>query len=157
MDEPIAVALKFAFLLLLFLFVIWVVRGSLRDLAGAARDGEGEFDPLLAGGGNAPIDLRRGVHPRLTVVAAAGYEQGSSFELVDGLLLGRDRPAEVIVDDPFASARHARIAARGPYNFLEDLGSTNGTFLNGSRVGASERLVPGDRITIGDTEFRYEE
>lgn len=154
MNEPIAAALKFVFLLLLLLFVLWVVRSSLRDLTAG---GDGEFDPLLAGGDRAPIDLRRGVHPRLTVVAASGYEPGSSFELVDGLLLGRDRPAEVIVDDPFASARHARIAARGPYNFLEDLGSTNGTFLNGSRVGTSERLAPGDRITIGDTEFRYEE
>ena len=157
MDEPVAVALKFAFLILLFLFVVWVVRGSLRDLtAGAPADAD--FDPLLAAGGdNAPIDLRRGVHPRLTVVAAHGYEPGSSFDLTSGLLLGRDRPAEVIVEDPFASARHARIAPRGPYNFVEDLGSTNGTFLNGVRVDTAERLAPGDRITIGDTEFRYEE
>ena len=156
MTEPIAVALKFALLILLFLFVLWVVRGSLRDLA--AGSGGGEFDPLLAGGvDNAPIDLRRGVHPRLTVVAARNYDSGSSFDLTGGLLLGRDRPAEVIVEDPFASARHARIAPRGPYNFLEDLGSTNGTYLNGSRVDAAQRLAPGDRITIGDTEFRYEE
>jgi hypothetical protein len=155
MDEPIAVALKFAFLILLFLFVVWVVRSSANDLADS---GESQFDPLLAGGGeNAPIDLRRGVHPRLTVVAAHGYEPGSSFDLIGGLLLGRDKPAEVIVEDPFASARHARIVARGPYNFLEDLGSTNGTYLNGSRVDAPERLAPGDKITIGDTEFRYEE
>lgn len=155
MTEPIAVALKFALLILLFLFVVWVVRGSLRDLA--AGTGGGEFDPLLAGGEGAPIDLRRGVHPRLVVVAARNYEPDSGFDLTGGLLLGRDRPAEVIIEDPFASARHARISARGPYNFLEDLGSTNGTFLNGSRVTSAERLAPGDRITIGDTEFRYEE
>jgi hypothetical protein len=157
MNEPVAVALKFAFLILLFLFVAWVVRSSLRDLkAGAPADAD--FDPLLAAGGdNAPIDLRRGVHPRLVVVAAHGYEPGGSFDLTGGLLLGRDRPAEVIVEDPFASARHARVAPRGPYNFLEDLGSTNGTYLNGARVDAAERLAPGDRITIGDTEFRYEE
>ena len=109
MTEPIAVALKFALLILLFLFVVWVVRGSLRDLTAGA--GGAEFDPLLAGGvGNAPIDLQRGVHPRLTVVAARNYDTGSSFDLTGGLLLGRDRPAEVIVEDPFASARHARIA-----------------------------------------------
>lgn len=155
MTEPIAVALKFALLILLFLFVIWVVRGSLRDLT--AGTGGAEFDPLLAGGDNAPIDLRRGVHPRLTVVAARNYETGSSFDLTGGLLMGRDRPSEVIVEDPFASARHARVTPRGPYNFLEDLGSTNGTYLNGSRVTTAERLTPGDRITIGDTEFKYEE
>lgn len=155
MDDPIAVALKFAFLILLFLFIVWVVRSSSRDLTGAQAP---EFDPLLdPAEGNAPIDLRRGVHPRLIVVAANKYETGSSFDLLGGLLLGRDRPAEVIVDDVFASARHARITPRGPYNFLEDLGSTNGTYLNGSRVEGSERLTPGDKITIGDTEFRYEE
>lgn len=155
MDEPIAVALKFAFLALLFLFVVWVVRSSTRDLTGAEQV---EFDPLLdSGEGAAPIDLQRGVHPRLVVVAANKYEPGSSFELLGGLMLGRDKPADVIVDDVFASARHARISPRGPYNFLEDLGSTNGTYLNGARVESPERLAPGDKITIGDTEFRYDE
>lgn len=155
MDDPIAVALKFAFILLLFLFVVWVVRSSARDLFSA---GGPDFDPLLgAGEGPAPIDLQRGVRPKLIVVAANKYETGSSFDLVGGLLLGRDKPAEVIVDDVFASARHARIAPRGPHNYLEDLGSTNGTYLNGSRVEGPQRLAPGDKITIGDTEFRYEE
>lgn len=154
MDEPVAVALKFAFLILLFLFVVWVVRSSARDLAGGEA---AEFDPLLGAEGNAPIDLKRGVRPRLVVVAASQYETGSSFDLLGGLLLGRDKPAEVIIEDVFASARHARITPRGPYNFLEDLGSTNGTYLNGSRVESPERLTPGDKITIGDTEFRYEE
>lgn len=156
MDDPIAVALKFAFLILLFLFIVWVVRSSARDLSSAEQT---EFDPLLGGGedGPAPIDLRRGVHPKLVVVAANRYETGSSFDLLGGLLLGRDKPADVIVEDVFASARHARITPRGPYNFVEDLGSTNGTYLNGSRLEGSERLSPGDKITIGDTEFRYEE
>jgi pSer/pThr/pTyr-binding forkhead associated (FHA) protein len=155
MDDPIAVALKFAFLILLFLFIVWVVRSSSRDLVGSEQ---ADFDPLLdAGEGQAPIDLKRGVNPKLVVVAAQKYETGSSFDLLGGLLLGRDKPAEVIVDDVFASARHARITPRGPYNFLEDLGSTNGTFLNGSRVEGPQRLSPGDKITIGDTEFRYEE
>lgn len=155
MDDPIAVALKFAFLLLLFLFIAWVVRSSSRDLAGG---GEAEFDPLLgAADGPAPIDLQRGVRPRLVVVAANRYETGSSFDLLGGLLLGRDKPAEVIVDDVFASARHARITPRGPYNYLEDLGSTNGTYLNGALLEGPAQLTAGDKITIGDTEFRYEE
>lgn len=155
MDDPLAVALKFAFLLLLFLFIVWVVRSSARDLVGSS---EPDFDPLLdAHGGQAPIDLKAGVRPRLVVVAASVYETGSSFDLLGGLLLGRDKPAEVIVEDVFASARHARITARGPYNYLEDLGSTNGTYLNGRLIDSPEQLSPGDKITIGDTEFRYEE
>ncbi len=155
MDDPIAVALKFAFLALLFVFIVWVVRSSSRDLVGSEQ---ADFDPLLGSGeGQAPIDLKAGVRPRLVVVAANKYETGSSFDLLGGLLLGRDKPAEVIVDDVFASARHARITPRGPYNYLEDLGSTNGTYLNGTRVDGPQQLTPGDKITIGDTEFRYEE
>lgn len=154
MDDPIAVALKFAFLVLLFLFIVWVVRSSARDLTPSDQQ---EFDPLLGGGGQAPIDLKAGVRPRLVVVAANQYETGSSFDLLGGLLLGRDKPAEVIVDDVFASARHARITPRGPYNYLEDLGSTNGTYINGVRADGPTQLSPGDKITIGDTEFRYEE
>lgn len=155
MDDPIAVALKFAFLLLLFVFIVWVVRSSARDLTPGQQV---DFDPLLGPGpGQAPIDLKAGVRPRLVVVAANQYETGSSFDLLGGLLLGRDKPAEVIVDDVFASARHARITPRGPYNYLEDLGSTNGTFVNGARAEGPTQLSPGDKITIGDTEFRYEE
>lgn len=155
MDESIAVALKFAFLALIFLFVVWVVRSSSRDLVGQQ---EAAFDPLLAdAGGQAPIDLQSGVRPKLVVVAASKYETGSSFELLGGLMLGRDKPADVIVEDVFASARHARITPRGKHNFIEDLGSTNGTYLNGARLDAPTRLTPGDKITIGDTEFRYEE
>ena len=155
MDDPIAVALKFAFLALLFLFVVWVVRSSSRDLVGQQQ---ASFDPLLADpGGQAPIDLKSGVRPKLVVVAASQYETGSSFELLGGLTLGRDKPADVIVEDVFASARHARISPRGPHNYIEDLGSTNGTYLNGARLDSPTRLTPGDKITIGDTEFRYEE
>lgn len=155
MDDPIAVALKFVFLLLLFLFIVWVVRSSARDLTPGQQQ---DFDPLLGSGeGQVPIDLKAGVRPRLVVVAANRYETGSSFDLLGGLLLGRDKPAEVIVDDVFASARHARITPRGPYNYLEDLGSTNGTYVNGARVEGPTQLSPGDKITIGDTEFRYEE
>lgn len=156
MVDPLAVALKFVFLFLLFVFVAWVVRSSSRELdAGGAR----EFDPLLAGGGDgaAPIDLVRGVHPRLVVVAAHHYEPGTAFDIVGELLLGRSAPVDVVVEDPFASSRHARIVARGPYNLLEDLGSTNGTYLNGHRLDGPERLEAGDTITIGDTEFRYDE
>jgi len=153
MDDPIAVALKFSFLLLRFLFIVWVVRSSSRDLVGSDRT---DFDPLLDHGeGQAPIDLKRGVKPRLVVVAAQKYDTGSSFDLLGGLLLGRDKPAEVIVDDVFASARHARITPRGPYNFLEDLGSTNGTYLNEELLSGPQPLHQGDRVRIGDSEFMF--
>lgn len=154
MDESIAVALKFAVLVLVYLFVFWVARSSLRDLAGT---GTQAVDPLLAADEHAPIDLRRGVRPRLVVIAANNYESGSEFDLTGGATLGRTPPSEIIVEDPFASSSHARVLARGPYNVVEDLGSTNGTRLNGKPLTAPQQLAPGDRITIGDTEFEYQE
>lgn len=154
MDEPIAVALKFAVLALVYLFVFWVARSSLRDLAGTHS---ATVDPLLAADEQGPIDLRSGVRPRIAVIAAHGYEPGSEFDLTGGATLGRTPPSEIIVEDPFASSRHARIFARGPYTFIEDLGSTNGTALNGSALKAPQQLAAGDRITIGDTEFEYRE
>lgn len=154
MDEPIAAALKFAVLALIYLFVIWVARSSLRDLAGARNGG---FDPLLEPGEHGPLDLRSDLHPRLVVIAARGYEPGSEFDLTGGVTMGRTSPSEVIVEDPFASSRHARIFARGASNFIEDLGSTNGTVLNGSALRSPQQLATGDRITIGDTEFEYRE
>jgi pSer/pThr/pTyr-binding forkhead associated (FHA) protein len=72
-------------------------------------------------------------------------------------MLGRSDAADINVDDPFASSAHARIFQRGDYLYLEDMGSTNGTFLNGRQVRAAERLKVADTIRIGDTEYRYQE
>ncbi len=154
MDEPIAAALKFAVLALIYLFVFWVARSSLRDLAGTGGE---QFDPLLGSNEHVPIDLRSDARPRLVVIAAHGYEPGSEFDLTGGAMLGRTAPSEIIVDDPFASSRHARVFARGPSNFIEDLGSTNGTVVNGGPLRAPRQLADGDRVTIGDTEFEYRE
>jgi pSer/pThr/pTyr-binding forkhead associated (FHA) protein len=61
------------------------------------------------------------------------------------------------VEDPFASSAHARIFDRGGSMYLEDMGSTNGTYLNGRQVKSAERLNTSDTIRIGDSEYRYEE
>jgi pSer/pThr/pTyr-binding forkhead associated (FHA) protein len=61
------------------------------------------------------------------------------------------------VDDPFASSAHARIFPRGDFMFIEDMGSTNGTYLNGRQVRRAEQLKMADKIRIGDTEYRYQE
>ena len=160
MDEPLAVALKFGFLLVLYLFLLWVARSAIRDLSryeGGSAVAE-PVEPPGRGRREAAIpDLRAGVAPRLEVVAAMGHEPGSSFDLSDGATMGRSDSAEVRVDDPFASSAHARIFAQGEYMYLEDMGSTNGTYLNGRQVKSTERLRMADLIRIGDSEYRYQE
>jgi pSer/pThr/pTyr-binding forkhead associated (FHA) protein len=91
------------------------------------------------------------------VVAALGYEPGALLDLSGGVTLGRADGAEIKVEDQFASSNHARIYQRGDYMYIEDMGSTNGTYLNGRQLSSSERLKGSDVIRIGDTEYRYQE
>ncbi len=160
MDEPLAVALKFGFLVVLYLFLLWVARSAMRDLS-RYEAGSAAAEPIEAPGGrrrdSGMPDLRAGVAPRLEVVAAMGQEPGTSFDLGEGATMGRSDGAEIRVDDPFASSAHARIFPRGEFMYLEDMGSTNGTYLNGRKVSSTERLRMADLIRIGDTEYRYEE
>ena len=74
-----------------------------------------------------------------------------------GATLGRADSAEIRIDDPFASSAHARVFPRGDFMYVEDMGSTNGTYLNGRQLKTAERLKMADVIRIGDTEYRYRE
>ncbi len=160
MDEPLAVALKFGFLLVLYLFLLWVVRSAMRDLSRYERAPAAEpVEPpsrRRQEQGALP-NLRAGVSPHLTVVAALGHEPGTTFDVGEGATMGRSDGAAIRIDDPFASSAHARIFPQGEYMYLEDMGSTNGTYLNGRQVKATERLKMADVIRIGDSEYRYEE
>jgi FHA domain len=160
MDEPVAVALKFGFLAVLFLFLLWVARSSMKDLA-RGSDSTAAAEPVEPPGqrrrqSGAP-DLRAGVSPRLVVVAAMGHEPGAAWDVGGGATMGRSDGAQIRVDDPFASSAHARVFSRGDFMYVEDMGSTNGTYLNGRQLRTAERLKPGDVIRIGDSEYRYQE
>ena len=86
---------------------------------------------------------------------AAGLRSGDEYDVAGGVVLGRGEGVEIRLDDPFASSRHARIGRQGDVLVLEDLGSTNGTYLNGEPLSGPQPLHPGDRIRIGDNEFSY--
>jgi hypothetical protein len=155
--DPIAVMLKFGFLALLYLFLLWVARSALRDVAGGQATALVDDTGPTAGGRAGRMDLRSGVFPQLEVVAALGREPGERVDVGDGITLGRSPTADLQIDDPFASAAHARIFLRGEFMYIEDMGSTNGTFLNGRQLRKPEQLKVADTIRIGDTEYRYQE
>lgn len=73
----------------------------------------------------------------------------------DELTLGRDEENAVVIGDRYTSGRHARVFRREDAFWVEDLGSKNGTLLNGRRIGGPRRLVAGDRITVGSCTFRF--
>jgi hypothetical protein len=159
-NDPVALMLQFGFLAVLYLFLLWVARSALRDLSrhdpGEAVAAPGGLPEDRERGHTAP-DLRAGVQPRLEVVAALGRDPGTELPINGSATLGRSQSASVRIDDPFASSAHARIFPRDQFMYVEDMGSTNGTYLNGRRLRKAERLKMADVIRIGDTEYRYKE
>jgi predicted component of type VI protein secretion system len=100
-----------------------------------------------------PLDAT-GFEPRLLVERAAGHESGIAYDLSEAVTLGRG-DVEIRLEDPFASSSHARISREGHVVLIEDLGSTNGTYLNEAPLTGPQPLHDGDRIRIGDSEFQY--
>jgi hypothetical protein len=157
-DEPLAVALKFGFLAVLYLFLLWVARSAMRDLSRYEGSAVAESrEPSRPGRRSPGPDARAGVQPRLEVVAAMGHEPGTAFNVSGGATMGRADNSDIPVEDRFASSSHARIFPRGEFMYIEDMGSTNGTYLNGRQVQSAERLKPADVVRIGDSEYRYQE
>jgi len=130
---------RLLFLLLLYVFLYRVVRTLLRDLRAATR----ESTPSLG---------------RLVVVASPGSEPpaGYVFALDAITTLGRDVNNSIVVDDPFASAEHAVLTLRGSAWYVEDLGSTNGSYVNGHAVDGITIIGFGDELQIGQVRFRLE-
>jgi hypothetical protein len=163
--EPVSVALKFGFLVVLYLFLLWVVRSARRDLRGGASavqatpgdarmippDATGMYSASTLGS----VDLAHSA-PRLVVERAPGHDAGMIYDLDGEIVLGRGERAEIRLEDPFASARHALIYEQGNAIVIEDLGSTNGTYLNEELLQTARPLHPGDRVRIGDSEFAFE-
>jgi pSer/pThr/pTyr-binding forkhead associated (FHA) protein len=162
--EPVSVALKFGFLAVLYLFLLWVARSARRDLGagaplGADRSAQGAIPPDATGMYSASAlggtDLA-GRAPRLVVERAPGHDPGMIYDLDGDVVLGRGDRAEIRLEDPFASSRHARIYEQGNILVIEDMGSTNGTYLNEELLETPRPLHPGDRLRIGDSEFAFE-
>lgn len=162
--QPVSVALKFGFLAVLYLFLLWVVRSALRDLRGRGGGAPAGLSPAVA----APdatglhtastvgqVDLVRRA-PRLVVQRAPGHDPGMIYDIDADLVLGRGERAEIRLADPFASSTHARIYRQAGALVLEDLGSTNGTYLNEELLDTPRPLHPGDHVRIGESEFVFE-
>ncbi len=163
--DPVSVALKFGFLAVLYLFLLWVARSARRDLrAGAGDQSRARLVPeapppdatgMYSASALGTVDYASRA-PRLVVERAPGHEPGMIYDLDGDLVLGRGDRAEIRLEDPFASSRHARIYEQGNSVVVEDLDSTNGTYLNEELLQTPRPLHPGDRVRIGDSEFAFE-
>lgn len=150
--EAVLLGLKIGFLVLLYLFIWRIVRSVARDL----RLPQESF--VLAPQQAAAAGLGRSHTGVLIVLSSPAIDPGTEREL-DSTPVTLGRAAEndlVLDDDEFASVKHARIEPRRDGVWLQDLQSTNGTFVNGSKVTRPWKLSPGDVIRVGETDLRYE-
>lgn len=131
--------MRLAFLALIYLFLIGVVRVLIRDLRAASREPSTELG-------------------RLIVLASPTGEPavGSVFALDAVTTIGRDVNNAIVIEDPFASSEHCALTFRGRSWYVEDLASTNGTFLNGSQVDGTAPMSYGDEVQVGEVRLRLE-
>ncbi|HEY8408980.1 MAG TPA: FHA domain-containing protein [Gaiellaceae bacterium] len=149
--EEALLVLKLAFLVLLYLFIWRIVRSAARDV----RMPQESF--ILAPSQAAELAALRD-SGRLVVVRSPALSEGEELTLNSSALrLGRGSDNDVnLARDEYASSKHARVEPRRDGVWVEDIGSTNGTYLNGIRLTHAKRLAPGDVVRIGETELRYE-
>ncbi len=142
MPDIVLELLKYAFLVILYIFISRAIRATYVELQPSS-------------GGSAPAAQRAPQRknkkvPRKAVVTE-GPKKGQTFELGKELTIGRADKCRVVLDDTYVSQVHARIFPKGEGFALEDLGSTNGTYLNRRRITAPVELQRGDLVKIGKT------
>jgi hypothetical protein len=152
--ETTLLALKIAFLVLLYLFIWRIVRSAAKDVR--APQESMIISPQQSSGllpASAPREIGR-----LVVLESPALDDGEIYALDSKpLTVGRGSNNDLtLADDEYASGRHARFEMRRDGVWLEDIGSTNGTYVNGIRVTRERRLAPGDVVRIGETDLRYE-
>jgi pSer/pThr/pTyr-binding forkhead associated (FHA) protein len=151
-DETLLI-LKGAFLVLLYGFIVLVMRTATKDLGGAPQEsimlGAAEADALRA-----QVPVRRA---SFVVLEGPGRRAGSTIAVTAPIVAGREPGSGILLDDDdFASSRHASLEPRADGVLVEDLGSTNGTFVNGTRISKKTLVRAGDAVRIGQTELRLE-
>jgi FHA domain len=151
-DETLLI-LKIAFLVLLYGFILLVVRSATKGMERAPQE-----SIILGAAEAAQLRAEHGLPPRrLLVVTSPELQEGQTIEVAAPTTVGRDAHSGIRLDrDEFASASHARIEPRPDGAWVDDLGSTNGTFVNGTKLKRAQLAKVGDVIRIGATELQVQ-
>lgn len=149
MSEQLLTILKFALLALLYLFFLRVLRAVWAELRGPRVSSRRQAAAAVAGP-SASKRARKSGEPHLLVVEPVS-QRGRTFPLGEELTVGRAAGCQVTLDDTYVSQLHARVFARDGQYLVEDLGSTNGTYLNRNRVSGAMVMKKGDRLQVGNT------
>jgi hypothetical protein len=158
MSEIALTIIKVVFLALMWLFILSAVSVIRSDLFGKPVRASDQPQPQELE--TPPPPSRRGKRqrgePRVLMIFQ-GSQAGLSAELAGGMvMIGRGADCQLILDDDYVSTRHARVVASPNGIYVEDLGSTNGTYVNGQRITAPTTITLADSVRIGKTMLRLE-
>ncbi|MFV0405313.1 MAG: FHA domain-containing protein [Propioniciclava sp.] len=154
MSELLVLGLKFAFLGLLWVFVLFTGNVIRTDLFGRRVRAEAAPSPRTTRRERREHEHRAASPSRLRITT--GKQAGLTMTLGESLTIGRASDCQLILDDDYVSTHHARIT-RSPHGYqVEDLGSTNGTFLNNERLSQPRPYTPSDTVRIGQTQLVVE-
>jgi len=178
MIDIVLLVLKIGIVVLLYLFIWQVVKTAVRSVTSAAtpapdvelpegarqvlpissaeravRREERQSERTIAG---EKLDFTPHINPRLIVEESPIVPPGVIFPLEGWITVGRAPASDIVLDEQFVSSTHARLVPRGQFYYVEDLGSTNGTYVNDREVTEAQ-LKLDTRLRIGETIFRYEE
>ena len=152
MSELTLFLIRVAFLAILWIFVLSAISVIRSDMFGARvpETARGAAPAPAGRKPGKPKKPRRGAPTHLLVVE--GDNPGARAELADApLLIGRGSDAAIKLDDDYVSTRHARVAASGDEWFVEDLGSTNGTYVGPVRITQPTTIGVGVQVRVGKT------
>ena len=181
MIDIVLLVLKIGILVLLYLFIWQVVKTAVQSVRGGGGATAPAADVVLPAGDRlSPVftpaereqrredrlvertvdgekmDFSAHINPRLIVEESPIIPPGVIFPLEGWITVGRAATSDIVLDEQFVSTTHARLLPRGQFYYVEDLGSTNGTFVNEKQVTEAQ-LKLDSRVRIGETTFRYEE
>jgi pSer/pThr/pTyr-binding forkhead associated (FHA) protein len=152
MSELTLFLIRFAYLAILWIFVLSAISVIRTDMFGARlpAGAQARPEPRQKQKPTKAPPKRRGSPTHLAVVEGANAGERAELEQAP-LLIGRGPDAAIRLDDDYVSTRHARIAASGDQWFVEDLGSTNGTYVGSARINQPTTLSVGTQVRIGKT------
>jgi hypothetical protein len=158
MSEIALLIIKVVFLALLWLFILSIVSVIRSDLFGRTVRASDQPRPQELETPPPPprkVKRQRG-EPRAFTISQ-GNQAGLSADLGGGvIMIGRGADCQLILDDDYVSTRHARVVGSPNGVYIEDLGSTNGTYVNGQRITAPTTITLADTVRIGKTMLRLE-
>lgn len=158
MSEIALTIIKVAFLALLWLFILSAVSVIRSDLFGKPIRTSDQPQPQELE--TPPPPSRKGRRQRgepRVVMISQGSQAGLAAALAGGvIMIGRGADCQLILDDDYVSTRHARVVATPNGIYVEDLGSTNGTYVNGQRITAPTTITLADSVRIGKTVMKLE-